>query len=118
MVIVEDAEQDRDQIAGAHIHPEAQAGIGTRGDIAIGAIPGVQVHRDGVRSREKVTLLSAPNTDAHGQIVIEKLTKNVNEDHLREIFSAYGDIQSLELPMNRQCNPPSYLFFSFSTRPP
>lgn len=35
--------------------------------------------------------------------MVDKLTKNVNEGHLREIFGAYGDIQSLELPMNRQC---------------
>lgn len=37
------------------------------------------------------------------QIVVEKLTKNVNESHLREIFGAYGDIESIDLPMNRQC---------------
>ena len=37
------------------------------------------------------------------QIVVEKLTKNVNESHLREIFGAYGPIQELDMPMNRQC---------------
>ena len=37
------------------------------------------------------------------QIVVEKLTKNVNEDHLREIFGAYGTIRELELPMNKHC---------------
>ena len=37
------------------------------------------------------------------QIVVEKLTKNVNEGHLREIFGAYGAIRELDLPMNRQC---------------
>ncbi|KAL9109942.1 MAG: hypothetical protein Q9227_005465 [Pyrenula ochraceoflavens] len=36
-------------------------------------------------------------------IVVEKLTKNVTEAHLREIFGNYGDIQSIDLPMNRQC---------------
>ncbi|ODH48742.1 hypothetical protein GX48_05177 [Paracoccidioides brasiliensis] len=36
------------------------------------------------------------------KIVVEKLTKNVNENHLREIFGVYGEIQSLELPMNPQ----------------
>ncbi|GLA06129.1 hypothetical protein AnigIFM60653_006652 [Aspergillus niger] len=35
------------------------------------------------------------------QIVIEKLTKNVTESHLREIFGGFGDIQSLDLPMNK-----------------
>ncbi|EME41594.1 hypothetical protein DOTSEDRAFT_102066, partial [Dothistroma septosporum NZE10] len=34
-------------------------------------------------------------------IVIEKLTKNVNVTHLREIFSTYGEIQDLEMPMNK-----------------
>ena len=37
------------------------------------------------------------------QIVVEKLTKNVNEEHLKEIFGAYGPIQEIDLPMNRQC---------------
>jgi len=35
--------------------------------------------------------------------VVEKLTKNVNEAHLREIFGSYGQIQSLDMPANRQC---------------
>jgi hypothetical protein len=37
------------------------------------------------------------------QVVVEKLTKNVNEDHLREIFGTYGQIRDLDMPMNRQC---------------
>ncbi|KAK9776404.1 putative Calcium-activated chloride channel-domain-containing protein [Seiridium cardinale] len=37
-------------------------------------------------------------------IVVEKLTKNINEDHLREIFGQYGSIRDLDLPMNRQFN--------------
>ena len=42
--------------------------------------------------------------EAHDpQIVVEKLTKNVNEAHLREIFGAYGPIKDIDLPMNRQC---------------
>ncbi|KAK5145649.1 hypothetical protein LTR04_001240, partial [Oleoguttula sp. CCFEE 6159] len=32
----------------------------------------------------------------------QKLTKNVNENHLREIFGAYGAIVDLDMPMNRQ----------------
>ncbi|KAK8071697.1 hypothetical protein PG996_005045 [Apiospora saccharicola] len=35
---------------------------------------------------------------------IEKLTKNINEDHLREVFGQYGPIKDLDLPMNRQFN--------------
>jgi RNA-binding protein with serine-rich domain 1 len=37
------------------------------------------------------------------QIVVERLTKNVNENHLYEIFGQYGDIDDLDLPVNRQC---------------
>lgn len=37
------------------------------------------------------------------QIVIEKLTKNVTEAHISEIFSAYGDIKVVDMPLNRQC---------------
>jgi RNA-binding protein with serine-rich domain 1 len=49
------------------------------------------------------------------QIVVERLTKNVNEDHLYEIFGQYGNIDDLDLPVNRQCElylatpPPSLL---------
>jgi hypothetical protein len=35
--------------------------------------------------------------------VIEKLTKNVNEEHLREIFGVYGQIRDLDMPINRNC---------------
>ncbi|KAK8008166.1 hypothetical protein PG991_010717 [Apiospora marii] len=38
------------------------------------------------------------------KIVVEKLTKNINEDHLREVFGQYGPIKDLDLPMNRQFN--------------
>ena len=37
------------------------------------------------------------------KIVVEKITRNVNEAHLREIFGSYGRIESVEVPMNRQC---------------
>jgi len=37
------------------------------------------------------------------QIVVEKLTKNVTEEHIAEIFGAYGEIKKVEMPMNRQC---------------
>ncbi|KLU83057.1 hypothetical protein MAPG_02124 [Magnaporthiopsis poae ATCC 64411] len=36
------------------------------------------------------------------KIVVERLTKNVNEDHLHEIFGTYGQIADLDLPLNRQ----------------
>jgi hypothetical protein len=37
------------------------------------------------------------------QIVVEQLSKNVNEGHLREIFGKYGPIRNLSLPMNPVC---------------
>lgn len=36
------------------------------------------------------------------KIVVEKLTRNVTEAHLQEIFGAYGRIHSIDIPMNRQ----------------
>ncbi|KAK5010401.1 hypothetical protein LTR28_010140 [Elasticomyces elasticus] len=36
------------------------------------------------------------------QIVVEKLTKNVNRAHLQDVFGAYGEIKELDLPMNLQ----------------
>ncbi|KAF3051033.1 hypothetical protein E8E11_008109 [Didymella keratinophila] len=33
-------------------------------------------------------------------IVVEALTKNVKEDHIREIFGKYGTIKDLRMPMN------------------
>ncbi|RAH43008.1 uncharacterized protein BO95DRAFT_319379, partial [Aspergillus brunneoviolaceus CBS 621.78] len=34
-------------------------------------------------------------------IVVERLTKNVTESHLHEIFGGFGEIQNLDLPMNK-----------------
>ncbi|KAI1801550.1 RNA-binding domain-containing protein [Daldinia bambusicola] len=36
------------------------------------------------------------------KIVVEKLTKTINEDHLHEIFGQYGPIKDLDMPMNRR----------------
>ncbi|KAL4723965.1 hypothetical protein ACLX1H_008569 [Fusarium chlamydosporum] len=35
------------------------------------------------------------------QIVVERLSKNINEQHLHEIFGQFGRIKDLDLPMNR-----------------
>ncbi|KAG8420654.1 hypothetical protein J3459_010870 [Metarhizium acridum] len=35
------------------------------------------------------------------KIVVERLSKNINEDHLHEIFGQFGPIKDLDLPMNR-----------------
>lgn len=45
---------------------------------------------------------NSPDQPKSAKIVVEKLTKNVNENHLREIFGSYGEIEELEMPMNRQ----------------
>lgn len=37
------------------------------------------------------------------QIVVERLSKNINEQHLHEIFGQFGRIKDLDLPMNRTC---------------
>ncbi|KUI58985.1 RNA-binding protein with serine-rich domain 1-A [Cytospora mali] len=36
------------------------------------------------------------------KIVVERLTKNVTEEHLREIFGAYGTIHDMDVPLSRQ----------------
>lgn len=35
------------------------------------------------------------------KIVVERLSKNINQDHLHEIFGQFGPIKDLDLPMNR-----------------
>ena len=40
------------------------------------------------------------------KIVVERLTKNINENHLREIFGQFGEIEDLDLPLNRTCTLP------------
>lgn len=37
------------------------------------------------------------------QIVVEALTRNVKEDHIREIFGKYGVIKDVRMPMNPTC---------------
>ena len=39
------------------------------------------------------------------QIVVERLSKNINEEHLYEIFGEFGPIKDLDLPINRTCEP-------------
>jgi hypothetical protein len=60
---------------------------------------GAQVGGAGSRIYRERSYTRSPSR--HGKIVVEKLTKNVNEAHLREIFGSYGQIESLDMPMNR-----------------
>ncbi|KAL1866047.1 hypothetical protein Daus18300_006948 [Diaporthe australafricana] len=39
---------------------------------------------------------------AAAKIVVERLTKNVTEEHLREIFGQYGPIDDMDVPLSRQ----------------
>ncbi|KAL2022963.1 hypothetical protein VTK56DRAFT_4178 [Thermocarpiscus australiensis] len=54
------------------------------------------------RSRSRSRSRSRGPTMKSTKIVVERLTKNVNEDHLYEIFGQYGEIDDLDLPLNRQ----------------
>ncbi|KAJ0122987.1 hypothetical protein J7T55_011448 [Diaporthe amygdali] len=40
--------------------------------------------------------------EASAVIVVERLTKNVTEEHLREIFGQYGPIDDMDVPLSRQ----------------
>ncbi|KAK3337741.1 hypothetical protein B0T19DRAFT_413415 [Cercophora scortea] len=54
------------------------------------------------RSRSRSHSESPSHPLRSTKIVVERLTKNVNEGHLREIFGQYGEIEDLDLPLNRQ----------------
>ncbi|GJC84791.1 RNA-binding protein with serine-rich domain 1-A [Colletotrichum liriopes] len=56
-------------------------------------------HRTESRSRSRGR--TASPTVRSTKVVVERLTKNINEDHLEEIFGQYGRIKDLDLPINR-----------------
>ncbi|TVY41984.1 Serine/arginine-rich splicing factor [Lachnellula occidentalis] len=64
--------------------------------------PSQDLSQDPVAQSLHVRKVAALAGMADTGVVIEKLTKNVNEEHLREIFGAYGQIRDLDMPMNRQ----------------
>ncbi|KAG5440147.1 hypothetical protein PCANB_001716 [Pneumocystis canis] len=43
-------------------------------------------------------------TRSSSKILIEKLTRNVTTAHIQEIFSSYGEIKTIDMPMNRRLN--------------
>lgn len=96
--------------AGRAVFHEAEATAETMTDDAhtLGAHREVMSHLRGAQRCVVTPLRRRTQADAW-QIVVEKLTKNVHENHLREIFGAYGNIQELDLPMNRQCPSPAPL---------
>ncbi|KAF7712943.1 Uncharacterized protein PECH_002325 [Penicillium ucsense] len=55
-------------------------------------------YRSASHSRSPSPVQSPPRSS---KVVVEKLTKNVTEAHLREIFGSFGDIEHIDLPMNK-----------------
>lgn len=83
------------------ISPRSPARNGTRGRDSKSRSKSANrsISRD--RSRGRGPNRQSPPPSA--KIVVEKLTKNVNDAHLREIFGIYGPVKSVDMPMNRQC---------------
>ncbi|KAJ5964626.1 uncharacterized protein N7479_004502 [Penicillium vulpinum] len=50
---------------------------------------------------ESRSLTPNPSPPRSSKIVVEKLTKNVTENHIREIFGGFGEIEYLDLPINK-----------------
>ncbi|ETS00437.1 RNA-binding domain-containing protein [Trichoderma reesei RUT C-30] len=74
------------------------AAVGTEAETAAGTVARPATALPDTQSQIEVQLgLLMPG----GQIVVERLSKNVNEDHLFEIFGQFGPIYDLDLPMNR-----------------
>lgn len=56
------------------------------------------------RSPSRSSRRSSSPMRSSSKILIEKLTKNVTVAHLREIFGSYGEIKSIDMPMNQRLN--------------
>src|SRR5262249_39404188 len=54
----------------------------------------------------KVTMLSRTPTPEPTTLFVDKLTRNVNKDHLLEIFGKYGKLKNVELQWDRRANLP------------
>ncbi|KAK3372228.1 hypothetical protein B0H63DRAFT_527080 [Podospora didyma] len=69
------------------------------------------------RSRPQARSRSYEPTPAHKhtKVVVERLSKNVNADHVHEIFEKFGTIVDLDVPLNRSTGynrGTAYLLFS------
>ncbi|KAI9024114.1 hypothetical protein DFJ74DRAFT_667466 [Hyaloraphidium curvatum] len=54
---------------------------------------------------------------AKTKIIVQKLTRNVNEGHVREIFGNYGTVKEVAVPMNRQIDAnKGFAFITYSTQ--
>ncbi|PTB64634.1 RNA-binding domain-containing protein [Trichoderma citrinoviride] len=65
------------------------------------AVTGAAVGTGAETAAETVARPATALPDTPRFIVVERLSKNVNEDHLFEIFGQFGPIYDLDLPMNR-----------------
>jgi hypothetical protein len=86
-------------------HGQARAALAVADRVTVAAQAAGAVHpRPGAqRSYKFAFAVEQRQILTAEQIVIQQLTKNVKEDHLREIFGKYGPIKDLKLPMNPEC---------------
>jgi RNA-binding protein with serine-rich domain 1 len=98
----DDDTRSRSQARSVTPRDASQSRSRSRG-VGTGAAPANGTRDSRSRSRSRSARPTSPDRQPRSaKIVIEKLTKNVNEAHLREIFGSYGDIEDLEMPINRQ----------------
>lgn len=69
--------------------------------------PSRDIKRRDTRSLSPVVSLDAT-------VKITRLTMNVKEDHIREIFSPYGKIKYINFPVDPRCKSPMLLFVHLS----
>ncbi|KAL3436296.1 hypothetical protein BDV09DRAFT_48853 [Aspergillus tetrazonus] len=79
----------------------------SRSPVSEGSVGGRNGQRSASRSRSRTRIRGrsysrsqSPPSQRSPKIVVEKLTKNVTEPHLLEIFGSFGEIQSIDLPVN------------------
>jgi hypothetical protein len=79
--------------------------------IEIGLAPRLPRAQKYVALLSRIPILLSQMLTLGKQIVVERLSKNINEQHLYEIFGQYGRIKDLDLPINRTCKVVKLTFF-------
>ena len=97
--VLRDASLDRDRGRS----PPRRNGGGRRSISPSGRGRSYSRSRSRSRSRSPTRSPSPVQPVRSTKIVVERLTKNINENHLREIFGQFGEIEDLDLPLNRTC---------------